>query len=45
MREEYVTWRGAFKCIQSFGGKNLMEIDNMKDDGLEGRILKEISKE
>ena len=36
---------GAYKCMQSFGGKNLKEMDHMKDAVLEGRILKEISKE
>ena len=45
MGEKYVTWRGAYKCIQSLCGKNLMEIDHMNDAGLEDRVLKKISKE
>jgi hypothetical protein len=31
--------RGEERCIQVFGGGNLMEIDHLKDPGIDGRII------
>ena len=31
--------RGEQKCIQSFGGENLMERDSLGDPGVNGRII------
>jgi len=33
------TYGGGYRCIQDFGGKTLKERDNLKDPGLDGKII------
>jgi len=39
MGEAHSTYGGKKRCIQGFGGGNLLEREHLEDPGIEGRII------